>query len=474
MKHGQVNSGSCGMRCWNTGWLLILVILGHTASGWSAEASTDSTETDWNYDSRLSDKPDSLHRADFPNRPRLLLELGAPFLGRGPLRQGITLPTGAVWQPAMWVFGTYRTALQSFDGGSASLSEWAHRLDIFGNLRLSGTERVVIGFRPFDETGNVGYNFRSGDGWKSGFNGTLEHLFFEGEIGELFPSLDHGDSRAFDIGFSVGRQNLFFQDGMLINDNVDGIGLTRNTLISSRITNMRITALYAWNNVHRDDNTRDASAHLVGLFTEADTPFSTISVDLVYILAGKSTGDAFYASGSAVQRIGRFNTTFRVSTSLPMDGNTSASSRGTLLFNELSWTPHHGHNLFYINSFWALDRFSSAARGPSTGGPLGRTGILFAATGMGQYGAPLDNRANDAFGGSFGYQMFFSHTRKQLIIEIGGRKDTNKIDDGAAAVGLRYQQAVGRRFIVQVDTFGAKRQKRKDSFGGRLELLVKF
>ena len=462
------------MRYWNAGWFLILLLLCDITSGWSAEATTDSAEADKNHGSRLSDKPDSLHKENFPNRPRLLLELGAPFLGRGPLSQGITLPTGAVWQPALWVFGTYRTALQSFDGGSAPISEWAHRLDIFGNLRLSGTERAVIGFRPFDEAGNVGYSFRSGDGWQSDFNGTLEHLFFEGDIGELFPSLDHSDSRAFDIGFSVGRQNLFFQDGMLVNDNIDAVGLTRNTLSSQGMSNLRITALYGWNNVHRDDNTRDTSAHLIGLFTEADTPSSTINVDLVYILAGKSTGDAFFASGSAVQRIGPFNTTFRISTSLPVDGSTSASSRGTLLFNELSWTPHHGHNLFYINSFWGIDRFSSAARGPATGGPLGRTGILFSAIGMGQYGAPLGNRADDAFGGSFGYQMFFSHTRKQLILEIGGRKDTNNIDDGSAAIGLRYQQAAGRRFIVQVDTFGATRQNRQNSFGGRLELLVKF
>ena len=33
----------------------------------------------------------------------------------------------------------------------------------------------------------------------------------------------------------------------------------------------------------------------------------------------------------------------------------------------------------YANVFWGIDRFASAARGPTTGGPLGRTGILIAA-----------------------------------------------------------------------------------------------
>ena len=56
---------------------------------------------------------------------------------------------------------------------------------------------------------------------------------------------------------------------------------------------------------------------------------------------------------------------------------------------------------------------------------MGRTGILFAAVGLGRYGAALGNRADNAVGGSLGYQMFFKRTRQQLIVELGGRKHTN-------------------------------------------------
>jgi hypothetical protein len=42
-----------------------------------------------------------------PQRPDLLFEWNEPFLGEGLLRPGTALPTGAVWRPAVWVFGTF-------------------------------------------------------------------------------------------------------------------------------------------------------------------------------------------------------------------------------------------------------------------------------------------------------------------------------------------------------------------------------
>ena len=103
-----------------------------------------------------------LQTEHFPRRPGLLVEIGEQFLKFGPLSRGIRLPTGAVWRPALWVFGTYRSSVRSFDNSVSENGEWAHRLDIFANLRLTGTERVLIGFRPADEFGGVGYNFGAG------------------------------------------------------------------------------------------------------------------------------------------------------------------------------------------------------------------------------------------------------------------------------------------------------------------------
>ena len=51
------------------------------------------------------------------------------------------------------MYGTARTALQTFDDGERQITEWANRLDLFGNLQLTGTERLLIGIRPLDEEG---------------------------------------------------------------------------------------------------------------------------------------------------------------------------------------------------------------------------------------------------------------------------------------------------------------------------------
>ena len=99
--------------------------------------------------SRLSSEAIPLQIADVPDRPRLLSEflfvpLGDTFLGSGSLGPEFTLPTGAVWRPSLWIFGTYRTAVQTFDNGiTPRRAEWANRLDLFGNLKLSGTEQDV-------------------------------------------------------------------------------------------------------------------------------------------------------------------------------------------------------------------------------------------------------------------------------------------------------------------------------------------
>ncbi|HIA13758.1 MAG TPA: hypothetical protein EYN18_05860 [Nitrospirales bacterium] len=442
--------------------------------------------------SRLSDESLPLQIEEVPQRPRLFLEFGDRFLDSGALGPEFTLPTGAVWRPSLWVFGEYRTAVQTFERGfmaggempdDTRTSEWANRLDIFGNLKLSGTERILVAFRPLDRDNRFSGNlFEPEKDFEDELNAVVRTLFFEGDFGEIFPGLDEGDTRALDIGFSVGRQPLLFQEGLLISTgglgNTDAVGLVRNNLQLPGTSNARLTALYGWDNIYRDDNRLDREAQLFGLFTETDFPFSTISVDLVYIESGDVTGDAYFAGIQGVQRFGFFNTTLAVNTSIPSDLETQQTSRGTLLSGQVSFTPPRTHNLVYLNGYWGIDQFSSAIRGPDQGGPLGRTGILFEAVGLGRFRPVLSNQADDSAGGSLGHQMFFHGGRRQLVMEVGGRKNTVTgtplSNRGAIAAAARYQHAIGHHFIPRVDFFGEKQEDRNLSYGARLELLMKF
>ena len=181
---------------------------------------------------------------------------------------------------------------------------------------------------------------------------------------------------------------------------------------------------------------------------------------------------------SAIQRLHGFhntyNTSFHVLSSFPTEGETAASGQGTLLFSQMSWTPHHTNDLVYLNGFWAIDQFTSPARGPLIGGPLGQTGILFASPGLGRFGAPLSNQASEAAGASIGYQLFFDETEQQVIFEFGGRKDTNDIEDGAVGIGTRYQRKLDQHWILIIDGFATKREGRGVAPGVRFEMLAKF
>ena len=413
-------------------------------------------------------------------RPKPILELGPAFLGTGKIDQGIELPTGAVWQPQFVVFGTYRTALQVFDNGIDTQAEWANRLDLFGNLQLSGTERLLIGIRPLDDDGVfTGYYYKPDDaeldGFEDGFSLELSTLFFEGDLGEIFPNLDPDDTGSLDLGFSIGRQPLFYQEGLLINDDIDAIGVIRNTLLPAGGADLQATFLYGWNEIHRGNNVEANDTNLFGIFTQADIPTSTINVDLVYVHDDEADNSGFFWGASTVQRIGHYNTAFRLVGSHATDGETAAVQDGVIAFGEVSWTPPWGHDLVYVNGFVGIDNFRSAARGPATGGPLGRTGLLFAAIGLGRYGAPLDNNGDRSVGAAMGYQIFLDdQARQQIVFEGGVRVGTDDDQDSAIAAGARYQRAFGQNYILQLDSFVGARESRDMLVGGRVEFRIEF
>ena len=471
------------------------LVWGHTVSLWASETPVSATseagmvssaseqavmghgEAGIHGERGISDEALPLQTEGVTRTPPLF-ELGPPFLGTGPIGPGFKIPTGAIWQPSLTVWGTYRTAFQAFDNGRGpgNLAEWANRLDLFTQLRLTGTERFLLAFRPIDEHGRfTGYNFTPNDDWVGELDPDLELAFFEGDIGEIFPGLDPYDSKSLDLQFSVGRQPIIYQDGLLINDIIDSVALVKHNIYVPFDGNMRLTALYGFSEIHRNDNLRDSDAQLAGLFTKTDFYYNTVDLDIAYVDSDKRKEDGIVAGLSSVQRIGPVNTTFRVLTSQSFGDDTPQISDGTLLFSEISWTPPYTHNILYWDLYWAIDRFSSAARGPDTGGSLGRTGILHEAVGLGGYGSALLNRAENAIGTSVGYQMFFDENRKQLTVEIGGREATHHNDDeSAVALGASWQQALGRRTIVRLDTFGALQNENDQAWGARLEFLVKF
>jgi len=417
--------------------------------------------------------------SDTANRPPLIYEGGDLFLGSGNLYEGFETPWGAVWQPQLWVFATVRSAVYTFDDGVQSPSaEWGTRVDLYGNIQLTGTEKILIGFRPTDRNSpdsfsRVTFNDNRG-GNQEEFNLDIRTLFFEGDFGSLFPGLDKAGVKKMDYGFTVGRQLLQYQEGIMLNDEVDIVGLVRNNVRLPFISNLRTSLVYGWNEIGRSNAEDNDAAKLIGFFNSIDTQMSTINLDFVYIPDDVKNGDGYYVGLAAIQRIGHFNTAFRINASIAENASNAKVGDGVLLSSEISFTPHRSDDIVYLNTFVSSGNFTQAGREPVVGGPLGALGILFASPSLGNFGSELNSFADEVAGFALGYEAFWDNHRRSLTLEVAGRKDIggNGFDD--IAVGFEFRQRLLQRLQLQVDVHRSFQEFRDDGYGTRVELQYQF
>ncbi len=435
--------------------------------------------------SRFSDeKIQLLVPSDTGNRPPLIYEKGDPFLGTGNLQEGFETPWGAVWQPQLWVFGTLRTSLFYFDNGvRASSSEWATRFDLFANLQLTHTEKLIIGVRPLDRNQfnrftRVQLNDEFGSS-KIEPNLDIRTLFFEGDFGSLFPALDPLGIKAVDMGFSVGRQAVTFQNAIMINDTIDAVGLVRNNIRFPGISGMRSTFIYGWNELNRSNARLNNTADLFGIFNAIDTSSRTMNFDMIYIDDVLTGGDSLNVGLASIQRLGHFNTAFRVNKSFAEQGGAKAN-RGTIYSSEVSWTPYKSDDIAYVNSFVVDGTYTQAGRESIVGGPLGGLGILFASPSLGNFLSELNNFTSEVAGVAIGYEAFWSdgqsanNHRRSLTLEVAGRKDLGYRGFDDFAFGFEFRTRLTHRVQLQVDASYSVLEKRDDGSTVRTELRYQF
>ena len=435
-----------------------------------------------------TEKSDKEKIGQLPERPKLAVEWGNGFLDTGNLHPGFEIPViGAVWQPRLWAYAINRTAFQSFEDGRSGRereTEIANRLDIFANLQLTGTEKVLLGIRPTDNNRPDRFTRYTFDGASEGFNEeygfNVETLFFEGDLGSVFPFLDQKGTRPLDLGFTVGRQPVIFQEGILINDTVDAVGFIRNNIPFPGTSNLRVSGMWGWNRLDRNDFGRDPGReNMYGLFVAADTHLSTYNFDMIYV-DDENNGDGLYFGASAIQRVpalGGMSTAFRINSSFALEDEIPGNvvGTGTLITAELSKTVKQSDDIVYFNSFLGIGNFTQAGREAVVGGPLANTGILFASPNLSTYGAELDPFTSDSvIGGAVGYQAFWDNKRRNLILEAAARHDLSGEGVDSLGLGFQLQQAVGRHVQLQFESYYAFVEDRDDGYGARAEIQVVY
>lgn len=448
-----------------------------------SENASENSDADESH-SRYSDKVLGLTE-DLPERPTPLLELGQDYVNQGPYGYEFELPTGMVVSPGLLLFGNVSTGLEITDNGVGDTNvAWVTNLDLFLNLTLSGTERILVGVSPLKSgrtNAKTRYQFLPESGFRNETELRLSTAFFEGELSEMFPKLDWEGRRPLDYEIAFGRQPVLIQDGILINDTLDSLALTRSTVPLPGTNFARIGGLVALNNVDRSGKPDDDDeGELYGIFSSVDVAHSTIEFDVVYVDSSRANGDQINLGASWFRPFiileHAVDTTIHLATSITPHEETPQAAEGTLLYSSFSWAPKGSaeHDIVYLNAFAAFDDYTQAARAPgATPGPLRIAGLLFAGNGLA--GPAINNRAKEAFGGALGYQMFFSPAlRRNLIFEVGGKVEyfPGGIDRFGAAI--RYSQAIGRRVFFEVGGFAVKQESIDDAFGLRTKINVIF
>lgn len=425
-------------------------------------------------DAELSEH--ALDLRELPQRPKPLLELGNRFLGRGPIDRGFTLPTGATWQPSLLAWGRLRTALQARWRGSTARTEWASGLDLHAQVSLTPTERLVLGFRPWRERARVQPQVGA-DGGRSGLQRSVEldpvSLYFEGDLGELFPRLDARSPHPLDYGLVLGRAPFRLQDGALLDATMTGVGLSKTSLAFGPVSNLRVSLLRAGADMAVDKGPSDRR-RLTAVSAEADWLESTVGLDLVHAARDRGSDGLHFGASLSRRLAGRWNASFRLLGSHRLQPRAGGVGNGWLTTAAFSVAPRGTHHLAYLNMAASFGEFTSAARDASLAGPLGGVGILFEAPGLGSQSSPLSGDADRTVAAAVGLQVRSSKHRRQAIVELAGRRDHGRDGEDELALGTRLQQALGQRFVLRLDAHGVACSGAPPSYGLRSELVVKF
>ena len=131
-------------------------------------------------------------------------------------------------------------------------------------------------------------------------------------------------------------------------------------------------------------------------------------------------------------------------------------------------------DIVYFNTFAGIDNYTQAGRERIVGGPLANTGILFASPNLSTYGAEINPFTEDVVGFALGYQAFYNHHRRNLILEVASRKATKSAKTDALGLGFQLQQAIGRRLQLQLESFYTFQEQQNDASGIRFEVQVVY
>jgi hypothetical protein len=425
-----------------------------------------------------------------------LLSLGRDELyGTGPVGEGYAIfGEKNRFSPQLVVFGDWRTAMAYNDNGNGDpVGQLATRLNLFFDLKLTATERILMFYTPLQNNGKftrITFDDQNGDGLDFDLEVDDEPvtLFFEGDAGAIIAGVTD-EFQSYDMPIAFGRVPLFFQNGIWFDDAFLGGAFTipaQNSALFD-ITNYDITFFAGGAEITSDAFTKpngaggvkndDNEAAMIGAIGFFDVAEGYLEVGAAYLHDKKqSDGDESYLNLTAAfsKRYGGFvSNATRVFMAVGQE-EAANTADGTLLIIENALITHLPLTLIpYGNFFIGKGSPQAAAKGD---GILKNVGLAFETDAL--TGFPkLDDDGRDTLGGAIGVQYLFG-LDQQLVVEAAAvfpwDNENGNIQDNQFALSVRYQRPLSNQWIFRTDAIYGHLIGAEDIFGARVEMRYKF
>lgn len=449
----------------------------------------------WYFDFAPTPLPPTFHDVESEQRvyddkralptQRPLLELGREFYGSGirPPSQTWLGETNLVDQQ-LYVYGDYRSGIAAGRNRSGRIDNWAQRLNLDVDYRITATERFHMFVGPLNkanrftnvalEEGRLRYN--------EFYNLVPVTGFFEGDLGAIFGGLS-GQPSPMEVPVTAGLVPLLFQNGIWMEDAVTGFACAVPARHSRLLNWANFDATFfaivdQLNSPAFDGDLHAAQALGTAWFIDAYGGY--IEAGYAYLHDRKGQGRSYHnATFSFTRRyFDRISNSVRVITNSGQQlQRQDRTADGVLLLVENSLvTAEPMHLVPYFNFFVGWNRPQSVARAGVSGGVLRNTGLNFEIDGLN--GHPiLDDSGADTLGGAIGVDLIGDALDRQWLIEaayVSPHGDRALASGEQYALGTRYQFALSHRTIIRMDAMYGWLRGQPDIYGTRIEYRWKF
>lgn len=403
---------------------------------------------------------------------------------------GIT-PPSETWlgdtnlvQQQFYLYGDYRTGIASGRNDFGRIDNWASRLNLDFDYRITATERFHAFIGPLNraaEFTRVDYENDELE-YQTFYNLNPVTAFFEGDLGALYGGAV-GRSSPMELPITAGLVPLVFQNGVWMEDAVSGVAMALPARHSRLLNwaNYDATFFAVFDQINsRAFGADNNAAQAFGTAWFIDAYDGYIESGYAYLNDRTEEDRSYHNMTFSFTRryFDKISNSVRVIVNTGQDlEENERTANGVLLLIENSLVSREPFTLVpYFNFFAGWDRPQSVARAGVSGDILRNTGISYEIDGLNGY-PTLDATGSDTAGGAIGVDVIGDNLDRQLIFEaayLTPHGDRALIDGDQFALGTRYQIAISHRSIIRLDGMYGWKREDGDVYGTRIEYRWKF